>query len=211
MRIVTGSWIFTGLLLAGCTTYTARVNNAPGAPTFYEDPGTPGKVKGIGIESQDVAGMTDRMARDMLRDPRLAGAATPPHVIVDAKFFTNEGSSRINKNMLCDRLRVLLNRAANGRMTFIGRHYANMVELERGLKRSGTVSPGTRPARDASGGGDYRLGGRISTLDAVDAQNGMASRFHQIVYEMVDLEGGEIVWSGIYDFKKTAQDDVIYR
>jgi hypothetical protein len=25
------------------------------------------------------------------------------------------------------------------------------------------------------------------------------------------LEYGTIVWSGLYDFKKTAQDDIIYR
>jgi hypothetical protein len=28
---------------------------------------------------------------------------------------------------------------------------------------------------------------------------------------MVDMETDEIVWSNAYEFKKTAQDDVVYR
>ncbi len=118
--------------------------------------------------------------------------------------------------MITDRLRVELNRAAQGRMIFAGRHFSEMVDKERRLKREGegtiaSVDTGTIGLTKATLGGDFRLGGRITTLDAVNSFSGMASRTHQIIYEMVDLETGQIVWSGIYDFKKTAQDDVIYR
>ena len=192
------------------------VNNTPGQPTVYEDVGSPGKAQGIGIESQDIASMTDQMVRDMLATPVLADRKVSPRVIIDSEYFRNESSSRINKNMITDRLRVLLNRAAQGRMIFAGRHYADMVESERSLKREGeattsSVDSGTIGLTKAALGGDFRLGGRITTLDAVNSYTGMASRTHQIIYEMVDLESGQIVWSGIYDFKKAAQDDVIYR
>ncbi|MDO8606575.1 MAG: penicillin-binding protein activator LpoB [Phaeospirillum sp.] len=197
----------SGLALAACQ----KVDNTAGAPTVYIDPGSSGPVKGVGIESQDIVGMTDQMLRDMLSQPRLANAATPPNVIIDAEYFYNESSSRLNKNSITDRLRVGLNRAAGGRMQFVGRHYADMVAKERDLKRQGTVDRATLPAAKAQKGGDFRLGGRITSLDSRDPKTGMMQRYNQIIFEMVDLESSEIVWSGIYEFAKAAQDDIIYR
>ena len=187
------------------------VQNTAGTPSTYLDPGSPGPVRGVGIESQDIVSMTDQMMRDMLAQPKLANAAAPPSVIIDAEYLTNESSSRINKNTITDRLRVNLNRAAQGRMQFVGRQYANMVQQERNLKRAGVVDNATLPPAKAQKGGDYRLGGRISSLDARDPRTGMIQQYNQIVFEMVDLESGEIVWSGIYEISKAAQDDVIYR
>ncbi|MBI3446139.1 MAG: penicillin-binding protein activator LpoB [Magnetospirillum sp.] len=201
------SVIAAGLSLAACQ----RVDNSAGSPTTYIDPGSMGPVKGVGIESQDIIGMTDQMLRDMLAQPRLANAQVPPNVIIDAEYFYNESSSRLNKNSITDRLRVGLNRAAAGRMQFVGRNYADMVQKERDLKRQGTVDKATLPAARAQKGGDYRLGGRITSLDARDPKTGQAQRYSQIIFEMVDLETSEIVWSGIYEFAKAGQDDVIYR
>ncbi|MBX9633968.1 MAG: penicillin-binding protein activator LpoB, partial [Magnetospirillum sp.] len=116
-----------------------------------------------------------------------------------------------NRNTITDRLRVGLQRASQGRMQFVGRHYANMVQSERNLKRQGVVDKGKNPTAQAQKGGDYRLGGRITSLDARDAKSGMTQRYTQIIFEMADLESGEIVWSGIYEFSKAATDDVIYR
>ena len=202
-----------GALLAGCTTttYTYPVVNASGTPTTYGDPGTRGPVSGVGIEAQDIISMTDRMMRDMLGSPILAGAKTPPRVIIDAEYFRNESSSRLNTNSITDRLRVGLNRSAQGRMTFVGRQFSDMVARERELKRQGVVDQGTVPLTKAPQGGDYRLGGRLTSLDSRSPATGQMSRYNQITFEMVDLETSQIVWSGIYEFLKTAQDDVIYR
>jgi PBP1b-binding outer membrane lipoprotein LpoB len=196
--------------LAGCATGYPVVN-APGSPTTYQDPGTRGAVSGVGIESQDIISMTDRMMRDMLTSPTLTTRTTPPRVIIDAEYFANESSSRLNKNSITDRLRVSLNRASQGRLVFIGRQYADMVARERDIKRQGAVDIGTNQLSQAQQGGDYRLGGRITSLDSRSASTGQISRYNQITFEMVNLETGEIVWSGIYEFLKTAQDDVIYR
>ena len=197
----------SALALAACQ----KVDNTAGSPTVYIDPGSSGPVKGVGIESQDIIGMTDQMLRDMLSQPRLANASTPPNVIIDSEYFYNESSSRLNKNSITDRLRVGLNRAAQGRMQFVGRHYADMVEKERQLKRQGTVDQATLPSAKAQKGGDYRLGGRITSLDSRDPKTGMQQRYSQIIFEMVDLESAEIVWSGIYEFGKAGADDIIYR
>jgi len=195
------------LTLAACQ----KVDNSAGTPTTYIDPGSAGPVRGVGIESQDIVGMTDQMMRDMLTEPRLANAATPPHVIIDAEYFRNESASRLNVNSITDRLRVSLTRAAQGRMQFVGRNYADMVAKERELKRQGVVDRATLPGAKAQKGGDYRLGGRITSLDSRDPRSGQMQRYNQIVFEMVDLETSEIVWSGIYEFAKAAQDDIIYR
>ena len=104
-----------------------------------------------------------------------------------------------------------LNAAANGRLIFVGRHYSDMVDQERSKKREGEVDTGTTGQVEKKAGADFRLGGRIMTLDAAKAETGMTARYHQIIFEMVDLETTEIVWGGIYEFRKAAQDDVIYR
>ena len=195
----------------GCATYTTQVENAPGRPTVYAAPDTVGPVAGIGIESQDIISMCDKMMRTMMANPLLANASSPPHIIVDAAYFRNESSSRINLNMITDRLRLGLNQYANGRMIFVGRHYADMVDKERRLKDNGKVDRGTTAYAAKTLGGDYRLGGRITSLDAVAQKSGLASRFTQVIFEMVDLQTGAIAWGGQYSFKKAAADDVIYR
>jgi PBP1b-binding outer membrane lipoprotein LpoB len=193
--------------LSACQT----VQNSAGTPTQYLDPGSSGVVRGVGIESQDIASMTDEMMRDMLTEPRLANASMPPNVIIDAEYFQNESSSRINKNIITDRLRVSLNRASRGRMQFVGRQYADMVQAERNVKRAGVTDSGTIAAARAQMGGDYRLGGRITSIDARDPRTGMIQRSHQIIFEMVNLETAQIIWSGMYEMSKAAQDDIIYR
>ena len=198
------------LLSTACTVYDTNVRNERGRPTLYNDISDVGPVAGIGIESQDLTAMTDSMMRDILTSPELAGRSVAPRVIIDGEYFSNESSSRLNKKMITDRLRILLNRAASGKMFFIGRHYSHMVNRERQLKREGMVDVGTTGLAKKTAGADFRLGGRISSMDS-RTQSGYTSRYHQIIFEMVELETGGIVWSNMYEFKKTAQDDIVYR
>lgn len=203
-----------GATLASCQAHTVAhspVVNAPGRPVATIDPSSAGPVTGLGLEGQDIVAMSDQMMRDILNDPRLANAQRPPRVIVDSEYFLNESSQRINKNIITDRLRVGLNRASAGRMVFVGRHYADMVERERDLKRQGRTDVGTIGMTRAQFGGDYRLGGRFASLDSADRRSGTVQRFMQVVFEMVDLESGAIVWTGEYTLARAGQDDVVYR
>ena len=186
------------------------MKNAPSAATAYQDAGTPGLVRGVGIESQDIQGMVDRMVRHMLANPILARAATPPRVIVDSAYFENQSSQRINKNILIDQLATRLQIAANGRILFVDREHADMVEKERALKRAAVTDTGTTGLTLAVSGADYRLNGRITSLDA-RAPDGAVERYMNIVFRMTDLESGLVVWTNDYNFKKAGQDDVIYR
>lgn len=195
-------------LAAGCA---SNIDNTRGVATVYEDASTTGKVGGVGIESQDIVAVTDEMMRDMLANRMLAGRDVPPRIIIDNEYMRNESSSVVNTNMLTDRLRIELNRAANGRMIFVGREYAGMVQKERDLKRDGAVDGGTIRETAAQAGADYRLAGRITSLDASDRSDGTRSRYSQITFEMVDMELGTIVWSGLYEMRKAGRDDVVYR
>ncbi|WP_417665788.1 hypothetical protein [Pseudidiomarina sp.] len=209
-KVVLLATLASVIALAGCSS-TSNIDNSAGRATVYEDARSPGKVQGVGVESQDIMAVTDQMMRDMLSNPQLVSRDVAPRIIIDSQYFTNESSSRINKNMLTDRLRINLNRASNGRLVFVGREYADMVEKERELKRMGVVDGGTIRATQATAGADFRLVGRIMSLDAMDTRSQERSRYHQITFELVDLELGTYVWSGMYEFQKTAQDDVIYR
>jgi len=196
------------ILVGGCT--RTNVDNSAGRPTTYVEPISPGPIRGVGIESQDITAMSDRMMRDIINSTQIAGRTPPALIVLDDAYFENESSSRLNKRLITDRLRVELNRAAQGRLYFVSRENIDMVEKERMLKREGTVTGGTLATTPATAGADFRLTGRIASLDAI-AANGLQSRFHQITFELINLESGIIAWSGQYDFKKVAQDDIIYR
>lgn len=206
-------WVYllaTMLLLGGCAT-SPRVENPGGARTQDIPVDQRGPVRGIGIEGADIVAMTDRMARDLISAPFMAGLQEPPRIIMDSQYFRNESTQRINRNAITDRLRIELNRASGGRMYFVSREHAGMVESERNLKRDGVTDQGTRGAATAQAGGDFRLTGRISSHNSRDANSGMVQRYNQIIFELVDLEDAIIVWGGSYEFQRASADDVIYR
>lgn len=198
------------MMIAGCAT---APQNAAGIAPATVDPAKGGPIRGVGIEGHDIISMSDEMMRDMIASGRLTQTqqGKSPRVIIDAQYFANDSTQPINRNIITDRLRVSLNRAAAGRMAFVGRQYAQAVEVERQLKRSGTTDVGTTGMTKATMGADYRLGGRINSLDQKSSRTGLVSRYTQITFEMFDMESSEIVWSGIYEFERVAADDVIYR
>ena len=154
--------------------------------------------------------MVDKMVRHMLANPVLGNADEPPRVIVNAAYFENQSSQRLNKNILIDQLAAQLQMIANGRILFVDRDNADMVAKERDLKREGITDVGTTGLTRAVAGADYRLNGRITSLDS-RTSTGVMERYMNIVFRMTDLENGLVVWTNQYSFKKAGQDDVIYR
>jgi hypothetical protein len=195
------------LASAACVT----VHNPNGIEPRYRDVRVASPLGGTGIESQDIIAMTDRMVRDMLANPILVGRTKPPIVIVDASYFVNAGSRPLDKDLITNRLRVELTRAAAGRLVFIGRHRIDMVARERELKDDGVVTVGTLGRTAKPSGADYQLSGSINSQEIRGARSGVAVSYQQITFEMIDLETSEIVWTGIYEFGKEAQDDIVYR
>jgi hypothetical protein len=206
-RIALAGGVAVVALLAGCV--SSGVPNAGGVAPIAVDPSVPGPVSGVGIEGHDIVSMTDQMMRDMLTEPALAGRTVPPRVVIDSSNFKNTGSQAINRDLITNRLRVNLNRAAKGRMAFITRTDLSMVQEERDLKENGVVDAGTL-GNGKMLGADYRLRGEIASADAKSARTGLIQRYNQITFEMVDMKG-QIVWSGQYEFERAAADDVLYR
>lgn len=177
----------------------------------YVDPGSTGQVRGVGVESQDIAAISDTMVKDLLADPTIVGRPKAPRIIVDPEYFHNESTQRLNKNLLTDKLRITLQRASRGRLVFVSRESAAMVAQERQLKRDGETDVGTTGLAKAQLGADYRMIGRITTLDSRSGKTGTVERYTQVSFELVDLETGESVWSNQYEMKKAGTDDAIYR
>ncbi|AMV71184.1 hypothetical protein JCM30471_30220 [Desulfuromonas carbonis] len=203
------AFALASLLTSGCAA-TGRPSDS-GRAVIYEDPSAGGTLSGIGIDSQDIIAMTSSMVNTMLQNPLLTNRPKAPRIIVDSQYFKNQSATRIDKDLITDQLRVELNRTANGRIIFIAREYQEMVAAERDLKRSGTLTKGSIGMAQAQAGADFRLVGRITSQDNLGATSGFKSRYHQIVFELVDLETSGIIWNDRYSFKKTGQDDVVYR
>ncbi len=208
-------WLLAGLLLvatsADARERRQRLENRSGVQARDLDPSQRGLVTGVGIESQDIQAMTNQMARDLFASGFLNRFSTPPRVMLDEQEFRNEGSQIINRRMITQRLLVELNRAAQGRINFVGQRYAGMVERQRELKREGTTDVGTTGMTGAQAGIDFFLGGAIMTLDSRDPRTGVVQRLNQIAFELVDAETGELAWTGMYEFQRAAADDVVYR
>jgi hypothetical protein len=196
-------------LFLGCDP-NSRLQNRPGGSSLQEDPKSPGTIQGAGIESHEIIGMTDQMMRDILATPAIMKHVSPPRIVLDAEYFKNESSSFINKNMITDRLRIELNRAADKKLVFITRENLDMVESEYAMEKAGVVTEGTQGETKQAVGYDYRLTGRIASRDMYGA-SGTVSKYHQISFELIERGTGISVWGGMYEFKKTAQDDILYR
>ena len=207
------SWFAMALCasLGALPTMATAEEQRRGSQSRDLDAGMRGPVQGVGIESRDLLAMSDQMVRDLLAMPEIAGRDVPPRVIVDSKYFTNESTQRINRNLITDRLRTNLNRSSDGRLIFINRLNAAMIEEERALKREGVTDVGTTGMTRAQFGADFRLTGNIASQDARDRRTGTIQRFTQITFELVDLETGVIAWSNAYDVARAATDDVVYR
>jgi PBP1b-binding outer membrane lipoprotein LpoB len=201
--------MFLAGALQGCV--SSGVANPAGVPPRVVDPSVPGPVSGVGIEGHDIVSMTDQMMRDMLSQPALAGRGTPPRIVIDSKYFRNNGSQAINRDIITNRLRVTLNRASQGRLVFVTRTDLTMVSDEQGLKQQGVTDLGTTGGIAPMAGADFRLRGEIAILDSKDSRTGMIQRYNQITFEMVNLQSGQITWSGEYEFERAAADDVMYR
>lgn len=180
------------------------------APRTVDATVTLAGVSGIGIESQDLVPLSDRMVRDLLATPLFANAATAPRVIIDDTRFNNESNQPMNLALIVDRLRIELMRASGGKMHFVSRQNVDLVEKEKQLKSSGRVDAGSSQTSRAIAGADYMLIGRIAVQASTDRSSGMRANFYQITFEMLDLNNSLSVWGNIYDVKKAGADDKIY-
>lgn len=196
--------VAASMLATGCAT----VDQYPATGVIDLDPAARGLVAGVGLEGHDVVGMTDQMMRDMLATPSLAGRSVPPRVAITADAFSNESSQRLDKNLIVNRLRVALNRAAQGRMVFVGRFDRDRLETRR--VRAPAVFSNAVYGQEPTGA-DFVLEGSINSMSSRSATTGMVQQYSQVSFELKDIRNGALVWAGLYEIQRAGADDVVYR
>ena len=204
--------VFTAVAALGLMASPALAGKRDGHAAVDLDPNSRGIVTGTGLESRDISAMADRLVRDLLQRPDFVQAPKPPRVICDSSRLINKSSQRLDTDMISDQLRAQLMRAAAGRIRFISRENIQDVQDERELKRNGQVDVATKGMARAMAGSDYKLTGRITSLDSRNNNTGMTQRSMQVVFELIDLETSESVYiSEPYVILRAQGDDVVYR
>src|SRR6267154_33053 len=91
-----------------------------------------------GVKNPSGVPVTDKMARSILGTPAIASATTPPRIVIDP--VENATRFPIDKSLFSDRIRIMLNSKASGRVVFLARERMKALEHERELKLSGQVT-----------------------------------------------------------------------
>ena len=196
--------IIGAALFSGCAT---GVKNPSGTPVTEMKADEKGFVQGTGVESQDLVAVSDKMARGIIATPTIANAAVPPFIVLDPVI--NETRFPINKNIFLDRIRAQLIEKAQGKARFLARERMAVLEKERELKASGSLTSTSDPKIQEFKGADYFLTGKLSGLSS--SAKGGVSDYILYSLQLIDARTSEIVWEGSQEIKKQGTRDAVYR
>jgi hypothetical protein len=203
--LILSSVAVTAAFFSGCA--SEGVQNPSGVPVTQMNPDEQGFVAGTGVESQDLVTVTDKMARSILSTPAIAGAATPPRIVIDP--VENATRFPIDKSLFSDRIRIMLNSKATGRVVFLARDRMKALEHERELKQSGQVTSSYDPNPVAFKGADYFLTGKLEGLTTKTSAG--TSDYILYSFQLIDARTSEIVWEDSAEIKKQGLEDAAYR
>jgi penicillin-binding protein activator len=195
----------TAVLVAGCA--SSGVKNPSGVPVTRMNADEQGFVAGTGVESQDLVAVTDKMARSVLSIPQIAGAATPPVVVLDP--VDNQTRFPINKEIFLTRIRSELNSKCRGKVMFLARDRMAALEKERNLKREGAVTASSDPSVQEFKGTDYFLTGTLQGLSTRTKAG--TSDYILYAFQLIDARTSAIVWEDNAEIKKQGLEDAAYR
>jgi hypothetical protein len=153
------------------------------------------------LDSVDLVTMTDDMAGKIVADPEVQQAIVREgklKVVVQPveNQMVGEVLPRGPAEAFTARVRTLLARAAPERFTWIMNRDA-FYHL-RGRELEGVDLGPSPEAIDPR----YALQARFSSLTNEDAK--VRSSYYLCVYELLDLQSRNVLWSGSYEVKKTA-------
>ncbi|MGA3007278.1 MAG: CsgG/HfaB family protein [Opitutaceae bacterium] len=205
-RLIVVSTVASGAaFFAGCA--SQGVQNPSGVPVTQMNSDEQGFVAGTGVESQDLVAITDKMARSILSTPAIAGATTPPRIVIDP--VENATRFPINKDLFSDRIRILLNSKATGKVVFLARNRMQALEHERELKQSGQVTSSYDPNPVEFKGADYFLTGKLEGLTTQTSAG--TSDYILYSFQLISARTSEIVWEDSAEIKKQGLEDAAYR
>mgnify|MGYP001204680964 FL=1 len=182
--------------------------NSPNGPSVTEmRAGERGFVAGLGIESQDLVTIAEKMARGLLGAEQIANAEGKPNIVLEP--IVNKTRFPISKDIFLTRIRVALTSQAKNKMNFLSRDRIDALEKERDLKLAGEVTGGEKIKANQFKGADFILTGTFEGISG-RGQSG-ASDYVLYTFQLLDPDTSDILWEGFHEIKKQGKDDVTYR
>ncbi len=171
------------------------------------NPDERGFVAGTGIESQDIVGVADKMARGIVSVPEIANAKGVPRVVLLP--VKNETRFPINKDIFLQEIMSLLNERAVGKVRFLARDRMTDLERERELKVTGQVTSSTDANVNQFKGADFMLTGKL--MGQTTRTSAGTSDYVLYTFELIDPNTSDIIWQGSQRIKKQGLEDAAYR
>lgn len=195
----------SAVFLGGCA--SSGVKNPSGVPVTEMRADERGFVAGTGVESTDIAAVTDKMARSILAIPEISNAATPPMIVLDP--VENNTRFAFNKDIFLTRIRVLLNSKTAGKVRFLARDRMTTLERERDLKQQGAVTASSDPNVQEFRGANYFLTGKLDGQTTRTSAG--VSDYIIYSFQLIDARTSVIVWEDFAEMKKQGLEDAVYR
>jgi len=191
------------IFLAGCISAPVEI----GRQVTRVDPTKDTPITGVGVESNDLNAVADKMVRSMLTVSAIARAKNPPTVaLLPVK---NKTRFAINQDLFLKLMKAQLNSKARGKIYFLARDQMLAIQRERKLKRQGKADFDKSKSRKTVAGADYFLTGSMDGLSTAGRKG--VSDFILYTFQLIDTESSIEVWEDLYQIKKQGLDDVIYR
>ena len=182
--------------------------NSPNGPSVTEMRASErGFVTGLGIESQDLVSIAEKMARGLLGAEQIANAEGKPNIVLEP--IVNKTRFPISKDIFLTRIRVALTSQAKNKMNFLSRDRIDALEKERDLKLAGEVTGGEKIKANQFKGADFILTGTFEGISG-RSQSG-ASDYVLYTFQLLNPNTSDILWEGFHEIKKQGKDDVTYR
>jgi len=182
--------------------------NSPNGPSVTElRPGERGFVAGLGVESQDLVTISEKMARGILGAEPIANAKGKPVIVLEP--INNGTRFPIDKDIFLTRIRVALSGNAQGKIQFVAREHIEKLEAERDRKLAGQVTGGEKIKGNQFKGADFILTGSFKAISS--RGNAGASDYILYTFQLINPDNSDIVWEGFHEIKKQGKDDVTYR
>ena len=197
--------VLVAALICGCA--SSGVKNPSGVGVTQLRADEQGFVAGTGVESQDLVGVSDKMARSILGTPQIANAQQTPRVAL----LPVENATRfpINKEVFLDRMRAQLNTRAMGKVIFLAREQMAALQQERQMKQTGEVTSSSEPKVVEFKGADFFLTGKLSGLSTRTSTG--VSDYILYTFQLIDARTSDIVWEDSAEIKKQGLEDAAYR
>ena len=182
--------------------------NSPNGPSVTElRPGERGFVAGLGVESQDLVTISEKMARGILGAEPIANAKGKPVIVLEP--INNGTRFPIDKDIFLTRIRVALSGNAQGKIQFVAREHIEELEAERDRKLAGQVTGGEKIKGNRFKGADFILTGSFKAISS--RGNAGASDYILYTFQLINPDNSDIVWEGFHEIKKQGKDDITYR